>query len=89
MYKGALMSPGIVRAGEMGLVGEQHGGEKEEQEREMLGETRMPWVAKGSAVWGGHSTPCHRCSGSGVCTSLCRGTPLPTPLPPTGWQVSV
>lgn len=27
----------------MGLVGEQPGGGKEEQAREMLGETRMPW----------------------------------------------
>lgn len=29
------MSPGIVRAGAMGLVGEQPGGGKEEQAREM------------------------------------------------------
>lgn len=43
MYKGAPVSPGIVRAGAMGLVGEQPGGGKEEQAREMLGETRMPW----------------------------------------------
>lgn len=36
MYKGAPVSPGIVRAGAMGLVGEQPGGGKEEQAREML-----------------------------------------------------